>query len=109
MKVADTDEPGTSEDSLVAGPFYIGEPIIAASATFGHSPLYVEFDGTNSLPTSLTRTYEWDFSYDDQQGFNQEATGGTTNHTFYSTSTVALRVTYDGAMVCMTTGVITVT
>jgi hypothetical protein len=112
LKVINTTaEPDEFDTDTSEEPFYVGEPIIAASAWGGRDPLYVSFDASNSLPSELSQTYEWDFEY--SGSFSPDATGATANYTYTpdDTYTVALRVTYDGnsSWVCTAYGQIVVT
>lgn len=111
LKVVDTNpDPPEYDIDTSMGPFYVGEPKIAASTWGGRAPLYVAFDGSNSLPSELSQSYEWDFEWNGT--FSTDATGATVNHTYSAGSyTVALRVTYGGnpAWVCTSYGQIDAT
>lgn len=79
------------EDDATATPFYVGEPIIATASYEVRAGIPVRFDGTGSKPTSMTRSYQWDFNNDG----TWDSTSGTPDWTFSAGyHTIKLRVSY---------------
>lgn len=112
VKVRDND---TGEwDTDTGGPFYVADPAIVADPTSGRRPLEVDFHTTDSLPGSISRSYAWDFIWDDEEIPDPDSYEATPTYEYDEppgTYHCLVMVTYGGnsEWVCMDTVDITIT